>query len=109
VKDATAWYHHVDVFISNAYSEGLQVSPLEAMASGCYCLSHHWAGADELLPVDHLYFTDLELQQKLLHYCNLPESGKQEELTKLQSLVQQNFNVHHTKTQIRRIIEEVGQ
>ena len=109
VQDAKAWYHHVDVFISNAYSEGLQVSPPEAMASGCYCLSHHWAGADELLPEDYLYFTDRELQQKLLHYCDLPESSKQEQLVKLRSLVQQDFNVHNTKTQIRQIIEQVGQ
>ena len=50
VSEPEHWYRNIDIFISNGYSEGLQVSLLEAMASGRYCLSHHWDGADELLP-----------------------------------------------------------
>ncbi|HMN29574.1 MAG TPA: glycosyltransferase family 4 protein, partial [Caldilineaceae bacterium] len=50
VAEPWLWYPKIDIFISNSYSEGLQVAPMEAMASGCYCLSHRWEGAEELLP-----------------------------------------------------------
>ncbi|MCB9107501.1 MAG: glycosyltransferase family 4 protein [Anaerolineales bacterium] len=108
VADTHEWYHKVDIFISNAYSEGLQVAPLEAMASGCYCLVHNWAGADEMLPDRYLYFTDRQLQEKILAYCDLSEIEKQREKEYLRSVVCKKFNIHHTKVQIREIIESVG-
>jgi glycosyltransferase involved in cell wall biosynthesis len=73
MKDPWSWYPKIDIFVSNSYSEGLQVAPMEAMATGCYVLSHHWRGADELVPADHLYLTDNQLQAKILEYCALPE------------------------------------
>lgn len=76
VKDTWNWYPNIDVFISNSYSEGLQVAPMEAMATGCYVLSHHWHGADELVPPENLFFTDRQLQEKLLAYMALPEAQK---------------------------------
>jgi glycosyltransferase involved in cell wall biosynthesis len=108
VSDAKAWYHNVDIFIGHAYSEGLQVSPLEAMASGCYVLSHRWAGADELLPAEYLYYTDQELQQKILDYCNLSAVEKNSRLSFLHTRILENFNIHHTKIEIRQLLEAVG-
>lgn len=99
------WYHSIDIFISNSYSEGLQVSPMEAMASGCYCLSHQWDGADELLPVENLYFTDNQLKEKILEYSALPESEKQGRITDLQKMVVAKFNVDKTKVMVRQVIE----
>lgn len=107
VKEPWNWYHNIDIIISNAYSEGLQVSPMEAMASGCYCLAHRWAGAEELLPKPYLYLTDRELQEKILHYCELPEKVRQEQKAYMRSIVCDKFDVHRTKVQIRELIEAV--
>ena len=72
------WYPLVDIYVSNGYSEGLQVSPMEAMASGCYCLSHHWDGAEELLPYGNLFYTNSELKELLIRYADTTESEKAE-------------------------------
>lgn len=108
VEEPEAWYRNVDIFISNSYSEGLQVSPLEAIASGCYCLSHHWDGADELLPVDDLYFTDSELQNRILDYCQLKEEERLRRRTRQREIVCQHFDVGQTKVQVRELIESVA-
>jgi glycosyltransferase involved in cell wall biosynthesis len=108
VDQPEAWYNRVDVFISNSYSEGLQVSPMEAIASGCYCLSHHWDGADELLPTDNLYYTDNQLQEKILEYCDLPEAERQRRIADLRTFVVRQFDVDVTKVQVRQVIESVG-
>jgi glycosyltransferase involved in cell wall biosynthesis len=102
------WYRKIDVFISNSYSEGLQVSPMEAIASGCYCLSHHWDGADELFPPEYLYFTSQELIEKVLCHVERPEQDKWAQIELLQSIVSKNFNIDEIKIQIRELIEEVG-
>ncbi|MEZ4714380.1 MAG: glycosyltransferase family 4 protein [Caldilineaceae bacterium] len=107
VAEPEKWYGNIDIFISNAYSEGLQVSPLEAMAAGCICFAHHWAGADEMLPVDYLYFTDRQLQDLILRYCDLTESQRRQQRHELRQRVCQDFNVHKTKVQIREIVESV--
>ncbi|MCB0193217.1 MAG: glycosyltransferase family 4 protein [Anaerolineae bacterium] len=108
VKDTHNWYHKVDIFISNAYSEGLQVAPIEAMASGCYCLAHWWGGADELLPEPYLYYTESQLQEKILHYCDLSSADKQAQKEYMRSIVCEKFDIHQAKVQIRKIIEAVG-
>jgi len=64
ISDPQNWYHKIDILISNSYSEGLQVTPMEAIASGCYCLSHYWDGAEELLPEENLFFTSRELLKR---------------------------------------------
>jgi glycosyltransferase involved in cell wall biosynthesis len=102
------WYQEIDVFISNGYSEGLQVAPMEAMASGCYCLSHRWDGAEELLPEENLFFTNRELNKRLLQYCDAPEAEQQRQQAQLRALVEERFNVDKTKVQIRHLLEEVG-
>jgi glycosyltransferase involved in cell wall biosynthesis len=108
VQETREWYQEIDIFISNSYSEGLQVAPMEAMASGCYCLSHFWHGADELLPEQYLYFTDRQLQEKICEYYHAPESVKQEEQARMRSIACEKFNIHRTKQQIRKEIEQVA-
>lgn len=108
VKDTHNWYHKVDIFISNAYSEGLQVAPIEAMASGCYCLAHWWGGADELLPETYLYYTDQQLQKKILSYCDLPDKKRQQQQEYMRAVVCNKFNIHQKKVEIRQIIESAG-
>ena len=105
VTDNRAWYDNIDIFLSNGYSEGWQVSLIEAMASGCYCLSHQWAGADEYLPPENLYFTGFELQQRVLAYCAMPEAEKQQQIACLREKVEANFDMTKTKVQIRELVE----
>ena len=108
VKEPWQWYEKVDVFISNAYSEGLQVAPMEAMACGCYSLAHRWFGADELLPERYLYFTDRQLQEKILAYCAMTDAQRQAERAHMRSIICEKFDVHQTKLQVRKVIESVG-
>lgn len=105
VDEPQAWYHKVDVFISNSYSEGLQVALLEAMASGCYVLSHQWEGVEELLPPDNLFFTESQLVERILTYCELPEAERQRRKTHLQDIVSLMADVDKTKVQVRETIE----
>lgn len=102
------WYNLIDIFISNSYSEGLQVAPMEAMASGCYCLSHHWDGADEMFPEENLYITDSELLQKLIDYYEMSDEEKSRCIEHLRSIAIEKFNIEETKDLIRQVIEEVG-
>lgn len=109
VDQPETWYKRIDIFISNSYSEGLQVSPMEAIASGCYCLSHHWAGAEELLPAANLYYTDNQMQERILEYCAQPEAERQRRIVALHDSVMQRFDVDSTKVQVRQVIETVGE
>jgi glycosyltransferase involved in cell wall biosynthesis len=108
VTNPQEWYSKIDLFISNSYSEGLQVSPMEAISSGSYCLSHHWDGADELLPKENLFHSEQELVQKIIAYYRLPENEQIRKAAVLQALVKERFNVNNTKIQIRELVEEVG-
>lgn len=102
------WYPKIDVFVSNGYSEGLQVSPMEAMASGCYCVSHRWDGADELLPTANLYDTNTELNQLLLRFAAMTDAEKDEIKGQMRSMVCERFNVDVTKVQIRKLVEQAA-
>lgn len=108
ISEPQNWYQKIDIFVSNSYSEGMQVSPMEAMASGCYCLSHHWEGAEELLPLDHLFFTSTQLIDKVLRYCDLPESAKREEKARMTAIAHEKFDIEKIRVSIRQVIEEVG-
>jgi glycosyltransferase involved in cell wall biosynthesis len=108
VSDPQSWYAKIDIFISNSYSEGLQVSPMEAIATGCYCLSHQWDGANELLPEENLFYSDLELTQKISAYCDVSEADRREMVAALMALVRERFDVDKTKILIREIVEEIG-
>ncbi len=108
IHDPFDFYRHLDIFISNSYSEGLQVSPLEAIASGCYCLSHHWPGADELLPAENLFITDSQLRQRLENYEGLSETEKREKQANLRQRIASRFDSEKISRQIREIIEETA-
>ncbi|MHB1415261.1 MAG: hypothetical protein ACYC1C_08415, partial [Chloroflexota bacterium] len=97
------------IFVSNSYSEGLQVAPMEAMASGRYTLSHRWDGADELLPEQNLYLTDEELQRKVLYYCEAPEAIKRHHQEQMRSIACENFDLRLVSARIRDVVEEVAQ
>jgi glycosyltransferase involved in cell wall biosynthesis len=103
------WYRHIDIFVSNSYSEGLQLAPMEAIASGNYALVHDWDGADELLPPDYLYLTDNELNARISHFCDLPEAERQQHRDRQLAIVHEKFDINQIKTQIRQVVEEVGQ
>ncbi len=107
VDDPQDWYHNIDILISNSYSEGLQVTLLEAMASGRYCLSHDWDGVEDLLPPEYLFLTGSELIQKILHYCEMPEEVRQQHQARMRALVEDMCDIDVTKVQIRRLLEEV--
>jgi len=108
VKNPREWYRKIDIFISHSYSEGLQVSPMEAMASGCYTLVHRWGGAEELMPDDCLYFTGRELESKISAFCELPDEDKEKEKKRLRQNVADNFDIEFVKEKIGRIIEELA-
>lgn len=108
VKETWDWYHKIDLFISNSYSEGLQVAPMEAMASGCPCFSHHWDGAEELVPADRLFVTEGELQRKVLAYCALPEVAKQEQRAAARAWACEKFDIRQTIVDIRGVVEDVA-
>jgi len=76
VTDAHSWLQSIDIFISNSYWEGLQNALIEAMATGCYCISHAWGGVEEALPAENICVTDRELEEKIIQYSALPEIEK---------------------------------
>lgn len=108
VKEAWKWYERIDVFVSNSYSEGLQVAPMEAMASGCYCLSRHWDGADELLPEEYLFYTSRELQNRIIDFSNALESERLFHQQRLRDIVCAKFDIDRTKQEIRTLIENTS-
>lgn len=107
IEDPENWYRKIDIFISNSYSEGLQVSPMEAIASGCYCLSHFWDGADELLPLENLFYTNTEFQEKVLKYCQESEEEKRAQRASLYQMVADRFDLDKTKVLIRELLEQL--
>jgi glycosyltransferase involved in cell wall biosynthesis len=84
------------------------VALLEAMASGCYCLSHFWSGADEMLPPENLYVTDADLQKKLIEYAQLTDAEKAASQTLLRDIACEKFDIEQTKTRIRQVIDQLG-
>ncbi|MEI9813645.1 MAG: glycosyltransferase family 4 protein [Acidobacteriota bacterium] len=72
IEGTADFLSNMDVFISHSFWEGQQVALLEAMASGCYCLSHRWMGVEEVLPEDNLYLMEDELIAKIAAYAACP-------------------------------------
>lgn len=108
VKHPQDWYRQIDIFVSNSYSEGLQVSPMEAVASGCFALSHHWDGAEELLPAADLYLTERELVRNMLEYCDLPATEQARRRANQHRRVCDQFDIAKIKVQIRAEVEAVA-
>lgn len=107
VSDTENWHQNIDIFISNSYSEGLQVVPMEAMASGCYCVVHRWNGAEELVPEEHLYYTNSELRKMILNYYELPDLEKEKQRSKIRTWAVKYFDIEETKLQVQQVIEEI--
>lgn len=105
ISDTPAWLQTIDIFVSNSYSEGLQVAAMEAMASGCYVLSHWWVGADELLPEENLFLTERQLRQKICDYANLPPATQDEQKARLRRWVEQQFDHSEIAERVRALIE----
>jgi glycosyltransferase involved in cell wall biosynthesis len=108
VKDTWNWYQKIDIFVSNSYSEGLQVAPMEAMASGCYCLSHRWHGADELLPNEYTFYTGNELKKIISQYCELSEKEKNEQKKVMRTIAEENFDIQKTIDTVIQTIDSVA-
>lgn len=107
ITHAAEWYRDLDVFVSNSYSEGLQVALMEAMASGCYCVAHHWEGAEELLPDDHLVFTETDLQEKILRYLELPPAIQSQYQEQMRQIARNKIDGRLVQNQIRQAVEQV--
>jgi glycosyltransferase involved in cell wall biosynthesis len=105
VEDTAAWLSDIDIFVSNSYWEGLQNALVEAMAAGCYCLSHAWGGAEEVLPERFIYVTPAELHRKLTAFCDLPESAKWAHRSELRELVRNRFDMESMLSRTRSTIE----
>jgi glycosyltransferase involved in cell wall biosynthesis len=106
VTDTPSWFRQIDIFISNSYREGQQVALLEAMAAGCCCFSHVWDGADEILPTEHLYTTDAELQSKISEYLEQPEEEQRRRRARMRAIAEERFDIETTKAKIRAIVDE---
>jgi glycosyltransferase involved in cell wall biosynthesis len=99
------WYPSIDIFVSHSFSEGLQVSPMEAMACGCYTLSHHWNGAEELLPSDCLYVCDRELKEKVLAYMRLPSQEKQIQRMRMRNEAVLRFDIQKASQLVSEVVD----
>lgn len=107
VENPSAWLQKIDVFISNSWWEGLQTALIEAMASGCYCLSHFWDGAEEVLPMENIFIADSELVHHLISYAQLSIDERARRQKQMVDIARQKFNIEDKKVRLREIVESV--
>ncbi len=106
IEDPSTWFRGIDVLISASFSEGQQVSLLEGMASGCYCLSHCWDGVEEVLPPENIFATDL--QEKLLAYAEWPVDKKREGQEQMRAIAESKFDEQRMVGEILELVEQVA-
>jgi glycosyltransferase involved in cell wall biosynthesis len=106
--DSTAWLPDKDIFISNSFWEGQQNALIEAMAAGCFCLSHFWDGAEEILPDEFLYTTETELVEKIINYAALTESAKRQRQETLRAIAVEKYNGEDSIAHYRALIDAVA-
>ncbi|MER2511530.1 MAG: glycosyltransferase family 4 protein [Nitrosomonas ureae] len=99
-QNINRWHDNIDIFISNSYWEGQQVALLEAMASGCFCLSHFWGGAEEVLPAENIFMTSRDLRSKLLNYASLHDNDRISLQQSMRAVAEAQFDE-------RRMVQEV--
>jgi glycosyltransferase involved in cell wall biosynthesis len=105
VSDRWKWYPMIDIFISNSYSEGMQVAPLEACACGCYCLSHFWEGADEIFDEEQLFITEDEFVEKVINYCQSSDEDRWKMGEHLRNFISQNCTSLEINKQIEGVVK----
>jgi glycosyltransferase involved in cell wall biosynthesis len=108
VHDTPGWFRNVDIFVSNSCSEGLQVALLEAMASGCYCLSHFWDGAEEALPPENLFVSDADLQARIMAFCDAPQTVRECQSVQMRQIAEERFDIDKQKLKVKKIVEDVA-
>jgi glycosyltransferase involved in cell wall biosynthesis len=106
VEDRWQWYQSIDIFVSFSFSEGMQVAPLEAIACGCYCLTHRWAGADELYGAEQLFLTEEEFVQKTLTYAQATENQRKLMREPSLAFVSEQCNFHKVSRDMQEVIEK---
>jgi glycosyltransferase involved in cell wall biosynthesis len=102
------WYPKIDVFVSHSFSEGLQVAAMEAMASGCYTLSHDWEGAEELVPGQCLYVTDDDLARKIEAFCRVPREEQESLRRQMRALASERFDSQRINQRVADIVERAS-
>jgi glycosyltransferase involved in cell wall biosynthesis len=107
VSDPAAWLKGIDIFVSNSFSEGLQVALLEAMAAGCYCLAHDWAGVEDALPPSNVYLGEAELVDKLEGYILASPEMRNSAQRVFRASVAQKYDVSVVAEQMRQLIDDV--
>lgn len=105
VSDTERWLREMDIYLSNSYWEGQSVALLEAMASGCYALSHFWDGSEDVLPEANRYGREQELLDKLIGYSELPAEQKERKRQEMRSLACKHYDIHETARQICEVID----
>jgi glycosyltransferase involved in cell wall biosynthesis len=106
--DPARWLPEMDIFVSNSYWEGQQNALIEAMAAGCYCLSHFWDGADEILPQENLFSSEVMLVEKILGYAAMPEKDKTLLQQRMRSIAAEKFDLKASLKQYRALIKSFG-
>ena len=105
--DPAQWLPEMDIFISNSYWEGQQNALLEALAVGCYCLSHVWSGAEEILPQENLFTSEAMLVEKILAYAAMPEEEKESWQQRMRGIAKEKFDLKDSRKSYRALIESV--
>lgn len=107
VEDTPTWYHNIDIFISNSYAEGLQVAPMEAIASGCYALSHFWDGCEDIFTRECIFSTEEEMKARIISYCQAYEPERAVLREQQRAIIVERYDIHHVSRQIAQLISEV--
>lgn len=106
VTETAAWLQTIDIFLSNSYWEGQSVALLEAMASGCYCLSHFWDGAEDVLPAAALFGFDDELCEKVIAYAEASTCEKSQQRQQMRQIACDKFDLRQITQAIHQVLEE---
>lgn len=108
VSNPADFLSQIDIFISNSYWEGQQNALLEAMATGCYCISHFWDGAEEVLPPENLFISDKEMCHKIVTYCELPNNQKGIHRERMRAVAEEKFDIRNISAAICAILENTS-
>lgn len=108
VRNTPEWFRNIDIFVSNSYSEGLQVAPMEAIASGCYTISHCWDGCEDMIEPQHIYVTDKEMNHLIIHYLNAAQNEQRSICARQRMIIQQTCNIEQVRVAIASEISRLA-